>query len=200
MSKSVIYIHGYTGEHGRNPNSSKVQALEAHCKKQGLHFTAPQYPDHDPVKAHDHLTSVINNAKKKDPHPILVGTSLGGFWAHHLSNQHHLPSVIVNPAIDPGTSLKRHADAGRMTQQALRSYSKFKNNHSKPSVVKEHRHVLLEKGDKLLSSEQTRKAYEGNAEVRMFPGGNHQFTRHGEIIKSIDELRHSVSSHGNHND
>lgn len=198
MSKTVIYIHGYTGEHGYNPNSTKIQTLKAHCKEHGLDFHNPRYPDHDPKASHQVLTDFIKKVKRKDPHPMLVGTSLGGFWAHRLSNEHSLPSVLVNPAIDPHNTLVRHVTAGRMSSSALKTYEQMQDHTQKAETVKEHRHVLLEAGDTVIDPHKTRSAYEGHAKVKFFEGGNHQFTRHDEIVNSIEELRNNISNHSNH--
>lgn len=198
MSNSVIYIHGYTGEHGYNPNSSKIQAIRKYCDEKGMTLHTPRYPDHDPKASHKHLSNFIAEVKKKDPHPILVGTSLGGYWSHRLSNEHNLPSVLINPAIEPHITLERHVNAGRMTEKSFKDFQKFNDEHASPSSVKEHRHVLLEAGDDVIDPHKTKKLYTGHATVKFFPGGNHMFTRHDEIVKSIDELRHSVSTHHNH--
>jgi predicted esterase YcpF (UPF0227 family) len=198
MSKTVVYLHGYTGEHGYNANSGKIQAIKKYCDANGMEFVNPRYPDHDPKASHKHLSGIISEVKKKDPHPILVGTSLGGYWAHRLSNEHQLPSVLINPAIEPHKSLDRHVNAGRMTPKALKDFEKLNDDHASTSMTKEHRHVLLEAGDDVIDPHKTKKLYTGHATVKMFPEGNHMFTRHDEIVKSIDELKHSVSSHSNH--
>lgn len=198
MFKHIVYIHGYTGEHGHNPNSSKIEHLRNYASQGGYVLHTPRYPDHDPKEAHKFLTDYVNKVKKKDPHAVLVGTSMGGYWAHRLSNEHKLPSVIVNPAIEPHMTLARHVKAGRVTQSALNHYKNLIDHHSALSTVHEPRMVLLEKGDNVIDPNKTAKAYKGHADVRMFEGGNHQFTRHNEIGNALSEIQNTVTGHMNH--
>ena len=198
MFKHIVCIHGYTGEHGHNPNSSKIEHLRNYAAQGGYVLHTPHYPDHDPEEAHKFLTDYVNKVKKKDPHAVLVGTSMGGYWAHRLSNEHKLPSVIVNPATEPYVTLGRHVKAGRMTQSSLNRYKKLIDHHSAPSTVHEPRMVLLEKGDTMIDPNRTAKAYKGHADVRMFEGGNHQFSRHNEISNALSEIQNTVTGHMNH--
>lgn len=198
MFKHIVYIHGYTGEFGHNPNSQKILHLQQYAKKNGYTLHTPRYPDHDPREAHKFLTDYVTQVKKKDPHAVLVGTSLGGYWAHRLSNEHKLPSVVINPAIEPHTTLDRHVKAGRMTPDAFKHYKKLIDHHSSLSTVHEPRMVLLEKGDTVIDPNKTAKAYKGHADVRMFEGGNHQFSRHNEIGNALSEIQNTVTGHMNH--
>jgi predicted esterase YcpF (UPF0227 family) len=196
MFKHIVYIHGFTGEHGYNGKSSKIEALQKYADSKGLTLHSHQYPDKDPHEAHAHLTKHIEAVKKKDPHALIVGTSLGGYWAHRLSNEHKLPSIIVNPAIDPHETLAHHVGKS-ITQKNLDAYKHFNDHHAKHSTVHEPRIVMLEKGDNVIDPHKTAKAYAGHAHVKMFDGGNHQFTRHNEITKAAEELRHTIVHHAN---
>lgn len=198
MFKHIVYIHGYTGEFGHNPNSTKIQKLREYANTNGYTLHTPHYPDHDPEQAHKFLTDYVSKVKAKDPHAVLVGTSMGGYWAHRLSNEHKLPSVIVNPAIEPHKTLARHVEAGRITPKAFANYKKFNDEHTSHSTVHEPRIVLLEKGDTVINPEKTAKAYKGHADVRMFPDGNHQFTRHNEIHNALSDIQNTVVEHMNH--
>jgi predicted esterase YcpF (UPF0227 family) len=42
--------------------------------------------------------------------PIVVGTSLGGFFANHLALLNNVPAVIVNPALRPSSSLHKYGE------------------------------------------------------------------------------------------
>lgn len=196
MFKNIVYIHGYTGDHGYNKNSPKVAELQRYADHKGVKLHAEQYPDKDPHEAYAELSNRVKKLVATGDHPLLVGTSMGGFWAHRLSNEHSLPSIIINPAREPTKTLQRHVGKNGLSQVHVDSYKDFLDEHHDAKRVHAPRIVLLEKGDDVLDSAKTAREYKGHADVRVFPGGNHPFTRHAEITKAAEELHNTIVNKG----
>jgi predicted esterase YcpF (UPF0227 family) len=90
----VIYIHGFNS----SPASSKAQLLKARLEAlgRGAEFAAPALP-HSPALAVALLDALVT----RQPGAVLVGSSLGGYYATYLAEKHGLKAVLLNPAVRP---------------------------------------------------------------------------------------------------
>lgn len=96
---TIIYCHGLASV----GNSEKSELLR--CKFPDDLVLSPDIPV-NPVEALEVLEPLILEAKSFPV--ILVGTSLGGFWAHYLSQVFDVPCVIVNPCTRPSSHLAKY--------------------------------------------------------------------------------------------
>lgn len=87
---------------------------------------------------------------------ILVGHSLGGYWALKLSLRHHLPCVIANPSLAPHF----RDDYPLIGDADL--------NHDIPQLA------YLELGDELLDMHNTQEFLENYMDVETFEQGHHR--------------------------
>jgi predicted esterase YcpF (UPF0227 family) len=89
---TLIYIHGFNS----SPASLKARELVAACARQGLaeRLRVPAL-HHDPRRAITQLEAEIAAAER----PVLVGSSLGGYYATHLAERHGLKALLINPAV-----------------------------------------------------------------------------------------------------
>ena len=98
--KLIIYAHGFNS----SSSSYKARLLAKLIQEQGskVDFWCPNLP-HWPQEAVEVLRSKIKTRPINDV--VLVGSSLGGFYATHLSEHLGCRSIIINPAITPHTGL-----------------------------------------------------------------------------------------------
>jgi predicted esterase YcpF (UPF0227 family) len=99
----VIYFHGFAS----SPQGSKVDLL---CQV-GFSVAAPTI-DIDPDIAEPYLIEfirqeAIKGIESNDRKIILVGTSLGGYWAARMGELFEGAAVLINPAMHPEASLKK---------------------------------------------------------------------------------------------
>ncbi len=89
---TLIYIHGFNS----SPASQKARALSAACTRSGLigQLRVPAL-HHDPRQAITQLEAEIAQAVS----PVLVGSSLGGYYATFLAERHGLKALLINPAV-----------------------------------------------------------------------------------------------------
>src|SRR5882672_1745978 len=97
----LIYIHGFNS----SPASSKAQLLKARLVAlgRGAEFAAPALPP-GPAQA----AALLDALAKRNSGAVLVGSSLGGYYATWLAEKHSLKAVLLNPAVRPYDLLKDH--------------------------------------------------------------------------------------------
>ncbi len=164
----VIYIHGFRG----SADSAKALLLAEHFQVE-----RDTYPTESVELAHAHLDRFLRSHLGRDAgRTVLVGSSLGGFWARWFAHTLQLPCVLVNPATAPWDSLQPHLGP------AAAGFKAFDAPTSGPRAI-----VLVEKGDEVIPYEQTVRALQGTAEIRVFEGGDHSFVHRDELIAAVRE-------------
>ena len=183
----VLYIHGF--------NSAGYGEKINHLKKYfgDENVIAPTLP-YDPRKAIKQLEFLVEAIKNKDK-LLLVGTSLGGFYALYLANKYKVPAVLINPSIDPYTSLKSQVgpqinyksnEEYIFTQQHLDSLKDYYVPEDKQKEIKDLVFVYLDEDDELLDSKKTAEYFKGKGiYTKMFPEGNHRFTHMPELLEDL---------------
>ena len=94
MTPSILYIHGLNS----SPTSTKASQLlrvAEHCAiDRQLRVPALH---HHPRQAMAQLQAAVAELGR----PLLVGSSLGGYYATFLAEQHGLDALLINPAVRP---------------------------------------------------------------------------------------------------
>ena len=111
MSGSILYIHGFNSA----PESKKAVQLASVMQRIGLseQLRVPAL-HHHPREAMAQLQAAISELGR----PLLVGSSLGGYYATYLAEQHGLNALLVNPAVSPHRHFEREA-AVRLFDEAV---------------------------------------------------------------------------------
>lgn len=169
----ILYIHGFASY--VNYNSDKYLLLstigEVTC-------VAPDY-----TKGYEEVFNEIVNIS--DGYDLIVGTSMGGYMAALIGEALDIPSVLINPAIDPSISLLKYLGHGTtydgkdyvLTKDIVKSYSPLSNLYNNL--------ILLDMGDEVLDNYETARQYSCTNTVRTFEGGSHRFDH---MKESIDEI------------
>jgi hypothetical protein len=94
MTTSILYIHGLNS----SPASLKASLLRRAMEQLGLHeqLRVPAL-HHHPRQAIAQLETLVAELGR----PLLVGSSLGGYYATYLAQRHGLPALLINPAVHP---------------------------------------------------------------------------------------------------
>lgn len=94
---SIVYIHGFQG----SPRSAKACQLGADLARRypDVHYVVPAL-SFDPQANIDILTHTLDGIVAAGcPSPLLVGSSMGGFYAAVLAARRGLRAVLVNPVV-----------------------------------------------------------------------------------------------------
>lgn len=184
MIGTLLYLHGFTSA----PQSRKAQALKARMEERGMgdRFVCPQLPP-SPRAAIELAESII--AKAEAP-VMLVGSSLGGYYATWLAERHDLKAALVNPAVVAYLDLARYV--GRHANLYTGEEFDFTERHIEelralevPAISRPGNFwLLVETGDETLDYRQAVAKYRG-ARQTVLAGGDHSFTRWPLVLDQV---------------
>lgn len=90
MQKKVLYIYGY----GSSPESSTCKWLKNNLPNTIVYSFG--YVQTDPENSISYLCSLVEELDID----IVIGSSLGGWYAMHVASICSLPSILINPVTD----------------------------------------------------------------------------------------------------
>jgi predicted esterase YcpF (UPF0227 family) len=176
-----VFIHGYQG----SPTGRKATAFKKLLYPHRV--LAPAVPT-DPAEAAPFLEDYIREAMKSyadTDECVLIGSSLGGFYAQHLARLFDLKVALINPVMDPRKTLL--ADA--LPESTLAVLDRYRIDPAKKQVPTL---LLVELGDEVLDARIAVDAYTDVGRVVTYPGGSHRFDRLDEAVREILRLYYYV--------
>lgn len=185
MHATIIYIHGFNS----SPASSKARLLHERLTMldPAHEFFAPALP-HSPAAAARELEDLA----RRHPHAVLVGSSLGGFYATWLAEQFAVRAVLLNPAVRPYELLGGHV--GRQKNFHTGEEYEFTGQHvaelralEVDAITPERYLLLVETGDEILDYRQAVEKYHG-ARQRVIEGGDHGFSDFAAYLDAVFEF------------
>lgn len=173
MAASILYIHGLNS----SPASQKARQLIAAAAQVDLHDRL-QVPalHHHPRQAMLQLEEAIVTLGE----PLLVGSSLGGYYATHLAQRHGLRALLINPAVNPHRlfdghlGMQRNHYTGEQWQLTESHVHALADLEVPPPVAGARVQVWLQTGDETLDYRRAETFYQG-CTVDVRPGGDHGY-------------------------
>lgn len=192
MTLKIIYIHGFNS----GGKSDKIDLLKMRFGE----VIAPTLP-YSPKAAIRLLETEIARISDDDT-LVLVGTSLGGYYAQYLGRKHGIKTVLINPAIIPVATLFEHigktltnhvtGEEHLYTKEEWKELFKLSLVDGRLFTRTVPTLVFLDAGDELLDSAATANYYSSVAKVKVFEGGNHRFAHMADILEDIAALEHLI--------
>jgi len=185
----IIYLHGFNSD----GNGRTAQKLKEIYKKNIL---TPSYDYSNADKGFKYINNLILETFKKDPEVILVGTSLGGFWANILAEKYDLKCVLINPSLNPSKSLKKYLGENKnfsnnkiidFTEANANSYRKYE----KPVNKNIFRITLLGENDKVIDQDLIKKMLTETVVYKVKNEG-HSFVNVEPIIEAIEKCNNTM--------
>lgn len=187
----IIYLHGLDS----SPVAAKALITKEFATQHGIECVCP-----DLNIPPSEVISLVGGLIDKDS--ILIGSSLGGYYANLLSDLTGTPAILLNPSIRPYLSFLRFLKDNNFDEHTLTDdtviytstggwqivygdFAWYKSNLlavKHPDLIQ----VLLKQGDELLDAELTYGFYQQkNAGVLMQAGGDHRISDYEEQVAMI---------------
>ncbi|POZ60862.1 YqiA/YcfP family alpha/beta fold hydrolase, partial [Chromobacterium alticapitis] len=99
----IVYLHGFNSSPLSLKAGETAAWLAAHAPD--IQFHCPRLSPH-PAEA---LSQAETLLLALPPNTLLIGSSLGGFYATCLAERHGRPAALINPAVRPDRDLARFA-------------------------------------------------------------------------------------------
>ena len=179
----ILYLHGFGSFF--DPESDKIRSLG----KLGTVVGVDIDYNLGSMAVSDRLGRVILNEKPD----LLVGTSLGGYWAACLGEQWGITFVALNPSIRPSESLLRYVGTKdfrgndiTLTATQVALYPKMYTGGNGL--------VIVESGDKVLDPVKTLQYCHHNFLTMSFAGGSHRFEQTEKALPFIEQFYNSTET------
>ena len=183
MTPSILYIHGLNS----SPTSTKASQLLKVAEHCGIarQLRVPAL-HHHPRQAMEQLQAAVAELGR----PLLVGSSLGGFYATYLAEQHGLDALLINPAVRPHRlfggkeELQTNYYTGetwRLTHDHVAALAELEM--PEPRDAKRYR-VWLQTADETLDYRQAEAFYAG-CSLDIQEGGDHSYQGFARRIPEI---------------
>lgn len=187
-STLVVYLHGFRS----SPNSSKAvktkEAIKAlSTMSNPIHWYCPQLLA-SPKQSMDMVIEYIQ-ANPVD-RLIVIGSSLGGFYANYLAERYQCKAVTLNPAVRAPRELAPHV--GMMT-----AYDSDEPFDFRPEYIDElcalqverlarpeNYFLIAAKGDELLDWKEMVDFYSG-AQQLVLEGSDHGISEYSEYLPQV---------------
>ena len=187
-STLVVYLHGFRS----SPNSSKAvktkEAIKAlSTMSNPIHWYCPQLLA-SPKQSMDMVIEYIQ-ANPVD-RLIVIGSSLGGFYANYLAERYQCKAVTLNPAVRAPRELAPHV--GVMT-----AYDSDEPFDFRPEYIDElcalqverltrpeNYFLIAAKGDELLDWKEMVDFYSG-AQQLVLEGSDHGISEYSEYLPQV---------------
>lgn len=165
----ILYLHGFASC-GRG---NKSDALAAHFGRDRL--LAPDLPP----RPRDAI-ALLEALREREAIELVVGSSLGGFYALWLNRSRPVPAVLINPSLEPWRTLasrvgpnRRWCDGEPFAFEA--AWLEELRAMQRAAFLPDERYlVLLQTGDEVLDWRLAAERL-GRFEVVVEEGGNHRF-------------------------
>lgn len=179
----IIYLHGFNS----SPLSSKAVLLGEYCAARDAAFVAPQL-HHRPARAAAQIAELL----KEDGAHLLVGSSMGGFYATAFCEKYpRLRAALINPAVRLADKLAGEVGKTQKNYHTGEEYA-FTESHLAEMRALEVAQIaapakyflLAQTGDEVLDYREAEKFYAGARHI-IEEGGDHSFAGFARVIPEI---------------
>jgi len=189
----LIYCHGF---------SSSGQATKAQILRENFPAGSVLAPDlpYEPLSAVETIIKTARESIRKSE-ILLVGSSLGGFYALHLHQVLGWPALLLNPTVDPiGDTGRREQMESHFEEDALAAWRDEYTDqirtlyHPAETIDSRNLFVFLNRNDELLDYKKAAAYFKvSNCRVTFSDTGGHRFENFITLIPTVraiyDEIR-----------
>ena len=185
----ILYLHGFLS----SPASIKAQQTRHYCDAHRIEIYVPELP-FEPETAiqqvSDLATRLASDCTINGKQLLLIGSSLGGYYATYLAEKLAIPAALINPAVQPHGLFKeylgehQHFYNGQtylLTEQHVSQIERlYQPNIAHPKQLL----LLLQTGDETLDYRRAARYYQDCQQICQ-GGGDHSYQGYADRLDSI---------------
>ena len=160
----ILFLHGLDS----SKESTKFHAIHA-VKKYCIDV---DYRNLNYKTVENFYNEIIEKIKPN----LLIGHSLGGYWALKMSQIHHIPAIIANPSLQPDF------------REDYPAIDELDLDHDIPQIA------YIELGDEILDMYAVVEQSESFMQVDAFEGGQHRLVQPENLNRLIEYMEHTFIS------
>jgi|WetSurMetagenome_2_1015567.scaffolds.fasta_scaffold556824_1 uncharacterized protein len=184
----VLFIHGFSS----SGNATKANILKDYYGHKET-VISPDLPV-EPDKAINLLENIIESSS--DSNKMIVGSSLGGFYALMLYRKYKIPTVLINPALYPWIQLEKSVGENINIKTGETFFWKkefllqLKNieDESDKNIDLKDVFLLVATDDELIDFGETITLLGKTGSLVIWENAGHQFIRFSEALELIDKF------------
>jgi len=185
----LLYLHGFRS----SPESFKAQKCLAHVQRlrvQGdcIEWYCPQLPP-SPKEAMEMVMAYIEGWQGHQM--AVIGSSLGGFYAHYVAEHKRCGAVLLNPAVDAVQVFEKAVTGGSSSEEDAKflqpSFVEELKALTVPVTMLERYFLVVAKGDEVLDYKLAVKQYKGSEQL-ILEESDHRITDFDEYINDVFEF------------
>jgi uncharacterized protein len=180
----VIYLHGFNS----SPASQKARQFSEYCQSRGIEAVVPQL-SHDPEQALQTIEACIETSGGLPA--LLVGSSLGGYYATALAERYRLKAALINPAVAPFLHLgaeflgwQRNLYSGEEYEFTTVHVRALRRMHVEQISDPGRYLLLVQTGDEVLDYRHAVAYYQGSRQL-VRDGGSHAFDNFASELPTL---------------
>ncbi|WEJ61538.1 YqiA/YcfP family alpha/beta fold hydrolase [Thiomicrorhabdus lithotrophica] len=203
-----LYLHGFLS----SGKSEKGQWLKATVKQQNFdednpafnELFTPTYPINSPKASVHEIESVLKKMlDDQNTKIVLLGSSMGGYYAQYLGQKYQLPYIMINPALNPtpifNENLGCHTNPATQEDfcidlayiKELQTYDVVQLNKDVPALL------LIDTDDEVIDVSFALKRYKADSSdchfiTVKYSGGDHRFTHMQQAWLEINKFLNAL--------
>lgn len=171
----IIYIPG----HGGGLHSNTYLQLKEHFENVACIVYNNQYPL-EAEKTFEHFYQSINGQYQ---HLLIVGNSLGGYWANRYAQKWNADYILINPSLYPKNNLKKYG----IHQEQLDQFT------DSPLKVDFHPTIILGKKDEVVDYHKAIDFFGNQADITILENEGHQLSNKEIVIEKVTEKLKAIN-------
>lgn len=192
----ILYIHGFRAK----GNGEKATMLRDYFRKERV--ISPSLK-HKPEEDIEDLKTIIKKYWIEGEKVIVVGSSLGGFYAYYLSVIFNIPCILINPCFNPWEALK-----GSLGVNTLYGSEKIGDETKETFELKPHHlgelkmlgnkldaitkndtlnNFFISCDDEVINHSETLLKFKG-CNIKLFDKAGHTFTKFDRVLPDIEKI------------
>ena len=180
----LLYIHGFNS----SPLSHKARVTQDYCASLGMsdRIGVPELY-HVPQQAIAELCEII---EAQTLPVVLIGSSLGGYYATWLAERYQLRAALINPAVNPSELWQSHLGlnknyySGRRYEITTEHVAQLEALRVEKLQFPENLLLLVQTGDKTLDFRLAVDKYKSSPSI-IQSGGDHSFVNYEAMLPDI---------------